>query len=156
MSSARGRANHALYLARIVLGGWRSALDAQEIPATILAQAYGVGAVGHLVAAYGWFLLEISQAEPLPPRPPGSCDELPPPVAGKVLPGEIHEFRQLETSGWLRDMLAEPFADTSPQVHQAENLAFASAELPGPEEVGQWLARLEAVFDRMGNSLDEY
>ncbi|MCB1675537.1 MAG: hypothetical protein KDI01_04565, partial [Halioglobus sp.] len=148
MSSARARANHHLYLAKIVQDGWRAALAAQGIPGQTLAQAYLPAVSEHLVRAYGWFLLEVTGAEPVPGAPPRGCDELPPVPAGKAVPGEIREFQALERSGWLADMLAE--RDLSPGAPRTPgNLAAASADIPDPEQVADWTAQLEALFARM-------
>ena len=156
MSSARARANHHLYLAKIVQDGWRAARAARGgVPGQTLAQAYLPVVSEHLVRAYGWFLLEVTGAEQMPGAPPRGCDALPPVPAGKALPGEIREFQHLETRGWLADMLAE--RDLSPGAPRTPgNLAAASADIPDPEQVADWTARLEALFTRMRESLDEY
>ena len=150
----RARANHALYLAKILLAAWRSDLEQQRIPSTTLAQAYAPGAREHLITAYGWFLLTVSQASVPPAGPTRCCDELPPLPAGKVLPGEINEFRQLEASGWLGDMLRTRDIDT-PVVRRPDNLAVVAGDAPGPEQMEGWLGAMSSLFDRMGDSLDE-
>ena len=75
--------------------------------------------------------------------------------AGRVFPAEINECRQLEAAGWLGDMLRER-EHVLPGVRQQGNLAVAAGELPGSEQLERWLAALEALFERMGDSLDEY
>lgn len=155
MSSARGRANHGLYLARILLSAWREALARQELPAAVLAQAFHPAARNHLLDAYGWFLLALSQADPLPATPPRCCAELPPAPQGKVLPGEVNELRQLETAGWLGAMLEErAFAPSGSQ--RQGSLARVVSDQPDPEQIEHWLEQLAGLFDRMGDSLDEY
>ena len=154
MSSARALANHELYLARIVLASWTEALARQEIAATTLAQAFAGSACEHLAAAYGWFLLEIAQAAPLPQSPPRRCSELPDIAPGKAVPGEIRECRQLESAGWIGDMLADR-PKLAPAGAQHNNLAVESPALPNPRQIEQWSGLLEALFDRMGDSLDE-
>ena len=155
MSSARGRANHGLYLARILLSAWREALARQELPALVLAQAFHPAARNHLLDAYGWFLLALSQADPLPVTPPHSCAQVPPAPQGKVLAGEINELRQLETGGWLGAMLQEStFASQGSQ--RQGSLARVVSDQPDPEQVEHWLEHLAELFDRMGDSLDEY
>jgi hypothetical protein len=89
MISARSLANQKLYHARILAGSWRSGLQAQQIPATILAQAFEQAVRDHLRFAYGWFLLAITQPATLPEVPPGSCFDLPDIAEGKAIPGEI-------------------------------------------------------------------
>jgi len=156
LSGARGRANHELYLAKIVLGAWRRELELQQIPASTLAQAFEEGAGEHLAAAYGWFLLAVIQAEGQQDRPPRGCQELPPLPAGKVFPPEINELRQLEANGWLGDMLRIRAPEHPRPPQQLDNLAVASRDIPGIEQLTQWRQQLAALFDRVGDSLDEY
>jgi len=155
MSSARAQANHGLYLAKIQLAGWRRALAAQEIPAVTLAQAFQPAARERLLAAYGWFLLAVSGSEQLTDRPPRSCAGLPGIAAGKAVPGEIREFQQLESAGWLVELLSERDVAVRNAPLQG-NLAVPSQELASCEQVQQWIDKLEALFDRMSDSLDEY
>lgn len=151
----RARANQALYLAKIVLWAWQRELERQDTPARVLTQAFHGAAREHLVAAYGWFLLSVSRSVAPAHGLPRSCGELPPMPEGRVFPGEINEFRQLEAGGWLADMLRDQeLAITTPR--QQGNLAVAAADLPGAEQVASWLEQLEALFERMGDSLDEY
>src|SRR5690606_2772142 len=70
MSSPRGQANHGLYLARVLLAAWRRDLAAEDIPASVLAQAVGPAVRGHLLDAYGWFLLDLQKPAQLPATPP--------------------------------------------------------------------------------------
>ena len=100
MSSARGQANHALYLARILIDAWQRDSDARSVAATILSQAYAPAIREHLVTAYGWFLLEVTRPGALPEQPPRSLSELPDVSDGKALPGEIREFHRLEQDGF--------------------------------------------------------
>jgi hypothetical protein len=153
-TNTRARANRALYLAKIVLAAWRRDLDRREIPASTLAQAFQGAAREHLVAAYGWFLLAVCQAGTPPQGPPRGCRELPAMPAGKVYPAEINEFRQLESGGWLGDMLRDS-PDDIPASRQQGNLAFAAGNLPAAEQVEGWLRQLETLIERMGDSLDE-
>ena len=154
-ANSRARANHSLYLAKIVLSAWRRELERQDTPATVLAQAFHGAAREHLIAAYGWFLLAICRGDSPAHGLPRSCDELPPMPEGRVFPGEINEFRQLETSGWLADMLRDQEI-AAPTPRQQGNLAVAAGDLPGTGQVAKWLEQLEALFERMGDSLDEY
>lgn len=153
-ANSRAKANHALYLAKITLAAWRRGLEEQEIPAATLSQAFAPGTREHLVAAYGWFLLVVSQVSASQAELPRSCEELPAAAEGKVQPAEINEFRQLEAGGWLGDMLRPP-DDTVPRIRQRDNLAFSSDNQSEAEQVATWLSKLESLFDRMGDSLDE-
>jgi hypothetical protein len=155
MSSARAQANHRLYLARILLASWRDALDRQELPAATLAQAFDEAVREHLLAAYGWFLLEITRPEPPPAAPPRGCAELPPTTVGKARPGEIRELAQLESGGWLRPLLAGEASEIS-SPRSAANLAVPAPAAAEHQQLAQLADRLESLFDRMGTFLDEY
>ena len=157
-SSARGRANHKLYLARIVLHAWQSALDSEDIPANTLGQAFYRPVREHLIGAYGCFLLALCHLDELQQYPPRSCAELPELPQGRAVPGEVYEFQHLEGTGWLADLLQE--RDELARVSRRSgevggNLAITVSELPGPETMSSWCDQLEALFDRMGDSLDE-
>ena len=155
MISPRSLANQKLYHARILANSWREQLGSETIPATVLAEAFEQPARDCLRLAYGWFLLEIIQPAALPETPPESSDDLPVIAAGKVLPPEIQELRQLEKQGWLEAMLR--LSDTgSPGVRSAGNLAQSVKESIGPDLIDQWIEQLHSIFDRMADSLDEY
>lgn len=157
MSAARGRANQALYLARILLDGWNKALAEQDLPAGVLSQAYLPAVRQHLRDAYGWFLLAIVQSESLPTLPPAHTGELPPVPEGKVLPGEIRELSRLEYAGWLSELLrSPPPPDAAGTARQRGNLAVAAPAVDGPGTAAAWLEQLGALFERMGDSLDEF
>lgn len=159
---SRGLANHRLYLARLMLSAWERDRAAQSVPAVTLDQAFAPGVREHLIAAYGHFLNHVFDpagsvtADPLP----RCCDELPPQIAGKALPGEIREFRQLEHEGWLAQLLA-PLPTPGPRSAQGRQpqgaLAVSStaADWPLPEEAEAWCQRLQSIFQRMDDSLDE-
>lgn len=154
MSSTRGQANQALYLARVLLAAWRQGLEEQSVPGTILTRAYLPAVRSHLTNAYGWFLLEITRPGGMPATPPRSTQELPEMAQGKALSGEVREFQRLEQDGWIGDMLSDEIR-SAPSVRSVGNLASAISET-GPEQVGQWADSLQSLFDRMGDSLDEY
>jgi len=154
-TSRRALANHELYLAKIVLSAWRRDLDKQDIPARTLGQAFHNATREHLVAAYGWFLLSITRADAPTQGLPRTVEDLPPMPEGRVFPGEINEFRQLEGGGWLGQMLRRTDSEI-PGPRQPGNLAFASTDVSGAEQAAGWVTQLEQLFDRMGDSLDEY
>lgn len=153
-SSTRGQANHSLYLARILIAAWRRDSEAEVLPASTLAQAYLPAVRSHIQQAYGWFLLEITRQEALPPEPPRSCAELPALPEGKAVPGEIRECRQLERDGWLAELLAPP-GQQAPGARNPDNLAAGPAQ-GSAEQAEAWAESLQRMFDRMGDSLDEY
>ena len=153
MSSARGQANHAIYLARLLLAAWRRDLAEEATAARTLTQAYLPAVRAHLGSAYGWFLLEITRPGALPDKPPRALSELPEIVEGKAVPGEIREFMRLEQEGWIADMLSDDTAVAAPS--SMGNLAVSASEA-GPEKAEHWADMLQGLFDRMGDSLDEY
>ena len=154
MGSARGQANHCLYLGRILINSWRRELAEESLPASVLAQAYLPAIRAHLGDAYGWFLLEITRPGSLPMEPPRSCAELPEIAEGKALPGEIREFQRLESSGWIAEMLGLETAAPA-GVSSVGNLAV-SGSVAEPAEAQRWAGLLQGLFDRMADSLDEY
>jgi hypothetical protein len=157
MSLARGRANQSLYLARILINGWERAAAQQEAPGPTLAQAYLPAVRAQLLDAYGWFLLEVSGAEPPEDDcPPRCCGELPAIPEGKALSGEIREFSQLESGGWLAELMAAgvaPLPAASPRTRG--NLASATPESPDAEAAASWHAQMATLFGRMRDSLEE-
>ncbi len=155
MTSPRSLANQKLYYARILASSWRLQLERETIPATVLAGAFELPARQHLALAYGWFLLEIVQPDSMPDVPPLSCGQLPGIVEGKVLPGEIRELQQLERGGWLVGMLNQA-SDHRPETRTSGNLAMPVAGITGPDQIDSWIDQLQALFDRMADSLDEY
>jgi hypothetical protein len=154
MSSCRGRANHSLYLAKILLAAWQRECDGQILPQRVLCQAYLPAVRSHLLDAYGWFLLAITGATQLPHSPPQRCDDLPELPPGKAIPGEILEFRQLETAGWLADLL-EGWTDTGATPVRGPGNLVTAAEFPTPEQAQSWVDGLSEHFERMGNNLEE-
>ncbi len=173
MSAARGRANHSLYLAKILHRSWQQALAEQNVSPQTLQQAFLGPVCEHLRSAYGQFLLEVTGQQTDPGTTlPRSCDELPAPDPGKAVAGEIREFEQLEASGWLCDLLAPlpsvngvpgvqaGYGDLSPAKSRdslARDLSVtAGAHLANWEQVHAWIDELERLFARMRDSLDEY
>ncbi|MFV0277268.1 MAG: hypothetical protein ACK5HY_08805 [Parahaliea sp.] len=157
MSSARGLANHHLYLARLVLAAWRDEDQAGQVPAPVLAGAFGPGVRDHLQRAYGWFLLAIAAPDEQPPVPPARLAELPPCAEGRARAGELREFEQLEAAGWLADLLAWQPPALGRRERSPGNLARpAAVRGGGSEDFGAWAEALERCFQRMGDSLNEY
>lgn len=155
MSSARARANHGLYLARVLLSAWREAADRAEVPASILEQAFEPAISDHLVAAYGWFLLHVARPDALPERPPRHSGELPAPGEGRAVAGEILEFQRLEREGWLARLLGS--RQVQAVVGAAPgSLAADTGSNPSLEDLASWAETLSALFERMEESLDEY
>lgn len=153
MSSLRGQANHGLYLARLLLAAWRRDLEAEDIPASVLAQAFGPAVRSHLLDAYGWFLLDLQKPAELPARPPHSAAWLPEVAPGKAVPAEIENFARLEQQGWLATLVQEP--GTEPTRRSADSLAASAANLPDPDTLEALAQRLDDAFARVSDFLDE-
>ena len=79
--------------------------------------------------------------------------ELPDIAQGKAMPGEIREFQRLEGEGWIGEMLSSEAGARSSS--SPVNLAVSVSE-PGPDDAETWAGLLQQLFDRMGDSLDEY
>lgn len=154
MSKSRGQANHSLYLAKILLEAWRQGCSDESLPQRVLCQAYLPAVRLHLLDAYGWFLLDVTGVTEAPEGPPHSCDALSGPPDGKAEPGEIREFRRLESDGWLAE-LQQGEVNVSSVATSPGNLA-AVADFPDPDHVASWVDGLSACFERMADSLDEY
>jgi hypothetical protein len=159
MSTPRALANQKLYHAKILIRSWQAAIAEENIAKTVLEQAFGPAVQDHLIAAYGWFLLEILQPDAMPEQPPHCADELPAIIAGRETPPEIKEFLQLEREGWLRKMLnPNSLFDPSAALRNptSQNLVTLGGGEYGPDEALRWHDELVALFARMTDSLDEY
>jgi hypothetical protein len=157
MTAVRGNANQSHYLAAIVLDGWRLALESDDVSAATvtLTQAYLPAVREHLLAAYGWFLLEIAGVTDWTGAPPRRCDDLPPVPPGKATAGELRECLLLESQGFLGELLVEPdFSRPAPA--SRGNLATPAVAAPDCETARRWHAELGALMSRMRDSLDEY
>ncbi|MCB1842577.1 MAG: hypothetical protein KDI09_06405 [Halioglobus sp.] len=157
MTSVAANANRSLYLSRILLAAWRKALAEEAVPALTLQQAFLPGAREHLVNAYGWFLLEITDAS-CPPgaAPPRCASELPEVPEGKAVSGELRECQRLEQVGWLGDLLSGSDVAPGSQARTSGNLASPAQSLGDCADVTDWAEQLETMMTRMRDSLDEY
>lgn len=156
MSSHRGRANQSLYSAGILISSWRSALDAGNVPAGALNDAFLPAVHLHLRRAYGWFLLQVSGEGDWSAEPPGRTGELPPVPEGKAVSAEVREFEQLEKGGWLADFLS--FRDGAPRAPAARaevGLSVVALDSNDCNDAMQWKRNFEALFERMSDVIDE-
>ena len=159
MSSHRARANHALYCAGMLISSWRGALEASHFPPRALNDAFLPAVHLHLRQAYGWFLLELSGAGDWSTAPPACTADLPPVPTGKAVPSEIKEFQRLENDGWVGEFLAA--RSTAPAVRPARSMRGQGALTVSVIDDGdcdaaaQWKRDFEALFERMGDALDE-
>ena len=155
MSSSRALANHKLYLAKIQLAAWRAQLQEQQLGVNVLSQAFLPAVRGHLLEAYGWLLLTLIDVGEPAGSLPHSVDQLPDIPPGKAMPGALIELQSLEHDGWLADLLAPLQAPATPVSRRPGNLAVNSMSAAGLEEAAVWCASMEAVIERLGDSLDE-
>ncbi len=153
MSAFHAQAGHRLYLARLMAEAWQREIEREQVPRSILAQAFEPAICSHLADAYGWFLLEIARPDEPPAEPPRSVTQLPQTAAGRAAPPELREFERLEREGWLVGLLASRRGAIEAQ-RPAGSLAGAPAA--DPALLRDWADRLEALFARMSESLDEY
>lgn len=153
---SRGRANHHLYLARLLLDSWEAQRAAGAAPADILDAAHAPGVREQLLAAYGWYLLAVlDPTGDLEGPPPRCCAELPAPPAGKALPAEVREFAQLEREGWLAGLLAPLPAALPARSRVPGNLLAAEQGMPDPVQARSWHRELSTTLARMNDSLEE-
>lgn len=155
MSSSRALANHKLYLAKIQLAAWGAQLQEQQLGANLLSQAFLPAVRGHLLEAYGWLLLTLIDVGEPAGSLPQSVDQLPDIPPGKAVPGNLIELQSLEQDGWLADLLTPPQAHATSVSRRPGNLAANSTSAAGLEEAAAWCTSMEAVIERLGDSLDE-
>lgn len=154
MSSARGLANHSLYMARLLQSVWQSARSAAEAVPRAVDAAFAPAVQLHLLDAYGWFLLAILRTTQLPERPPHATTELPSLDVGIAVPGEIFEYRQLEREGWLARLQAT--LPTGLPKESGPQVLASAGRYPNVSDYADWTERLGDLFARMSDSLDEY
>lgn len=153
MSSARGFANHSLYMARLLVGAWRQQRDAAKAMPSAIDAAFAPAVRLHLLDAYGWFLLATVRATDLPTTPPHSVDTIPALGKGLALPAEVDEYRQLEQTAWLGRLQA-PLPKGMPRP-TAGNVLAISGGYPQLADYADWCEHFEALFTRISDSLDE-
>ena len=145
-----------------MLQGLHRALEGAAAPEAVLLEAYGQAIQGHLLDAYGWFLLELADVVDLPEAPPSSLlemtsvIEIPQPVRG-----ELVELQNLENAprSWLAGLLAAPHHGVSDTGGSAATVnVLASSQVPGwnSTELGNWYDQLLEMTERMSDSLNEW
>ena len=124
MSSARGLANHSLYMARLVLAGWSRELEQAGASRQAMQAAFAPAVRLHLLDAYGWFLLATIRQTKLPERAPHHSQELPPLGPGIAEPGELDELKSGNFSGNTLVLIGPEGDFSSQEVTIAVNLGF--------------------------------
>jgi len=153
MASARGLANHSLYMARLLVSQWRVSLLDQPLMEQALNAAFAPALQLHLLNAYGWFLLACVRVASLPNCPPHDTKGLPALSLGIVEPEEIDECRHLEISGWLAQLQCPIPHGLPPKNHGA--ILASSGTYPSVGDFEDWMEALDRLIGRMGESLDE-
>ncbi len=154
MSNARGLANHSLYMAKLLIESWQRDQGRNDCVSGAIDAAFAPSVRGHLLDAYGWFLLAMMRVTTLPEQPPHRVADLPSAGPGIATPGEVIEYEHLETYGWLARLQA-PLPTGLPKRPKGPVLASAGM-YPHIGDYQEWIDTFERLFDRMSDSLDEY
>jgi hypothetical protein len=157
MRPARALANQKLYHAVLHQRMLARELAREDVAAGVLLEAVGRSVQHHLRDAYGWFLLELAAVEDLPTVPPHSVAQL---VAGhdieRPLRGELVELMNLERrSGWLVDLLSDRSLSVAAARSAPAGLSLVQSDW-SQAELQAWYEALEALIERMSDSLDEW
>jgi hypothetical protein len=139
-----------------VLQSWATLIEEEQIPRTTLHGAFSSPVLGHLKAAYGWFLLELAGQDVGPDDGlPACCADLADPDTGKVVAPEIRELAQLEEGGFL-SILVSGDAPGAVRLASGNNLAAAAIQGADYHEFHECAGSFAVLCERMRNSLDEY
>lgn len=155
MDSARGLANHSLYMARLQLAAWRDAQAQAETPQSALHAAFAPAVRLHLLDAYGWFLLASCRVARLPVTPPHSTQEMPDAPAGIGQSDAIAHCTLLEAdrNSWLAQLQA-PIPPGLGQIRRSDNLAMVG-HYPDPPLMAAAHAALADLIEQWDDSVDE-
>ncbi len=155
MDSARGLANHCLYMARLQLVAWQDRLAQAETPQAALNAAFAPAVRLHLLDAYGWFLLASCRASQLPDTPPHSTHDMPAAPAGIGQSDAIAHCKLLEAdrNSWLAQLQA-PIPPGLGQIRRSDNLAMAGY-YPDQAMMVEAHAALADLIEQWDDSVDE-
>ena len=153
MATARGFANHAIYMARILLDTWESTIRSEkEFSPDVVNGAFAPAVRLHLIDAYGWFLLDAIKAPRLPDHPPHGVADLPKQQKGLPVAELIEDFARLERSGWLADLLSPVPAGLPTEAKEM----IVGGSLPGLRECTAWRDSLANLFGDVSEIAQEY
>jgi len=153
VASARGFANHSLYMAQVQLAAWRERVqDTSDSNNAVIDAAFAPAVRLHLLDAYGWFLLAMLRVSSLPATPPHCVSELPAQHQGLAVSAEIEEYARLELSGWLADLQSPIPAG----VRQQQKGVLAAQWGHGYANYEMWIEAFAQLFTRMGDISEEY
>jgi hypothetical protein len=153
MNGPRSLANHSRYLATLQMEAWQRALSDDNRPGWIVDAAFAPAVRWHLRQAYGWLLLAAARVAQAPPQPPHSVSELPGLAPGIAMSAELVRCEDLETDGWLSDMLA-PLPTASPPPRQS-NLLATKRSTPDLDQYRLWAEALDKLLESIDLTLDE-
>lgn len=150
MPRTRGAANRSLYHANILLDSWDRARGSTPVPDEQLTAAFLPAVRQHLRDAYGWFLLSTAGVEEQAgTRRPASTADLPPPEPGRSAAPELREFAQLESFGWIAELLSGNADDPGSDHRTRVDLLGSDHASPGFAVARRWADDLAAIMQRM-------
>ena len=152
MSHPFAFANQSIYHGRILLAGWRAAIDQRSEPAGQVALAFAPAVRKQLLDAYGWLLLAACRLTQVPEQPPHSVNDLPPLPAGLVRPVEVDACAALERDGWVA-ALKQPLTRASLSSRPGQ----LASDVGGIEfrHFEVWLYELEGLAALIADAIDE-
>lgn len=161
MSRARGEANRGLYRAKILLEAWDGMRTGSSHSEAALIDGFLPAVRAHLLEAYGWFLLAVSDVDDERASLPQSTGDLPDPEPGRALMPEIAEFAQLEANGWIAQLIQDPANGSHPLTGNysapgsSQGLLVSDRQPLGFAVATTWADSLTAIMNRMDDSLSE-
>lgn len=153
MGSARGLANHSLYMARLLIDAWSVQERTPSAMPEALNAAFAPAVRLHLLDAYGWSLLAVLRAQPLPGKPPHHTQSLPSVGAGLAVPAEVDFCRELEQGGWLNHLQTDLPAGMPPR--RRAGMLASSQGYPDRADCQHWFEQLSSLIDQHGANMDE-
>ena len=153
MSQAQSFANHCMYMASVVLEGWRNAIAEEAKPLSVLTASFGPAVRLHLLDAYGWQLLACNRVTSMPIKPPHRAVDVQPLAKGIAQSPEVTEMAMLERSGWLADLQREIPPGLTPQA--TRGFIAVSSNVFDFNTARHCFAELESLMARVADAIDE-
>lgn len=153
MSQAQSFANHCMYMASVVLEGWRNAIAEEGKPLSVLTASFGPAVRLHLLDAYGWQLLACNRVTSIPTKPPHRAVDVPPLASGIKQSPEVTEMAMLERAGWLADLQREIPPGLTPQA--TNGFIAVSSNVFDFDTARHCFAELESLIVRVADAIDE-
>lgn len=152
MSHPLAFANQSIYHGRILLTGWRLAIEQRAGPTEQVALAFAPPVRLQFLDAYGWLLLAACRVTQVPEQPPHSVNELPALPAGLVRPAEVDACAALEKDGWVA-ALKRPITRAALTIRPGQ----LASDGPGfdLQHCEAWLQQLEDLAGLVADAIDE-